>query len=186
MWTQSQRVGAGQQGVGAGAIEAIDTDVDPAKDDSRRGRKASDPGATAGTQEEEWETGESMCPERAAICKGCGSRSGLLVAMCSKKDAVPAPDQEVWEKGKQLGLGAQGKQGLQETDSSSIRGQESFLGTAGDCREFASGGELQKAGEGFVRAGRGGTWGHITGVQSNTKGSVHVVGTKVGCLELCC
>lgn len=29
-----------------------------------------------------------MCFERVVICKGCGSRSGLLVAMCSKKDVV--------------------------------------------------------------------------------------------------
>lgn len=69
MWTQSQRVGAGQQGVGAGAIEAIDTDVDPAKDDSRRGRKASD--RSIPIRHVHWAA--TMCQAR------CGCFIGIIV-----------------------------------------------------------------------------------------------------------
>lgn len=42
-------------------------------------------------------------------------------------------------------IGAQGKQCLQETDISSIRGEESFQGTGGGHWEFAYGSEFQKA-----------------------------------------
>lgn len=42
-------------------------------------------------------------------------------------------------------IGAQGERCLQETDISSIRGEESFQGTGGGRWEFAYGSEFQKA-----------------------------------------
>lgn len=74
------------------------------------------------------------------------------------------------------GMGT-GKTGLQETDISSVGGEESFQERGGDRWEFANGGEFQKA-RGGVCEGR--IWGQITGVQSIVPGKVHVLEVTLG------
>lgn len=71
---------------------------------------------------------------------------------------------------------------MQETDASLAKGEQSFQGTGGDCRDVAKGGEFQKA-QGGVCEGR--IWGQITGVQSTVEGHIHVAGGDLAYLDLC-